>query len=161
MHEYNPPKLDFTNSQDGIESRYHAIVNMLREYECCVNFTKINGEERTINCTLQESFMPAHGKMLSENILEEEMVKDFNVVTIWSTDHSAWRSMRTMNVKSVEIRPKTWTVPIEESEDGEAVITFPQETLKILDWKEGDKIKWTDNKDGSWTLEKDSNTLSE
>lgn len=157
MHDYNPPSLDFTQSDLDIESRYHAITAMLKDYECQVNFTKINNEERILNCTLQDNFMPAHGKMLAENILEEEMIKDFHVITVWSTDHKAWRSMRTMNVNSVILKPKTWTVPIEEDpETGDGLITFPPDFLSISGWQEGDVISWKDNGDGSWTLEKKS-----
>ena len=49
---------------------------------------------------------------------------------------------------------KTWTLDVEENEDGEQYITLPQEIIEQLQLKEGDVMKWIDNKDGSWTLVK-------
>jgi len=38
--------------------------------------------------------------------------------------------------------------------DDDGVITFPPEMIEELGWKEGDVLKWIDNKDGSFTLKK-------
>jgi bifunctional DNA-binding transcriptional regulator/antitoxin component of YhaV-PrlF toxin-antitoxin module len=45
-------------------------------------------------------------------------------------------------------------VKIERTEDGEAFFRIPDEYQEELQWEEGDTIKWVDNKDGSWTLQK-------
>ena len=39
--------------------------------------------------------------------------------------------------------------------DDDGVITFPDEMMKTLVWKEGDVLQWIDNKDGSFQLKKD------
>ena len=39
--------------------------------------------------------------------------------------------------------------------DDDGVITFPDEMMKTLGWKEGDVLQWVDNKDGSFQLKKD------
>jgi bifunctional DNA-binding transcriptional regulator/antitoxin component of YhaV-PrlF toxin-antitoxin module len=50
---------------------------------------------------------------------------------------------------------KHWTLNIEEdSETGDAILTFPPELLEKAGWKEGDTIEWIDRKDGSWELKK-------
>lgn len=49
---------------------------------------------------------------------------------------------------------KTWTLSVEENEDGDQYITLPEEVLQQLNLKEGDTVEWLDNKDGSWTLVK-------
>jgi hypothetical protein len=49
---------------------------------------------------------------------------------------------------------KTWTLNVEENEDGDQFIVLPDEILQQLDLKEGDTMEWIDNKDGSWTLVK-------
>ncbi len=49
---------------------------------------------------------------------------------------------------------KTWTLSVEEGEDGDQYITLPEEVLQQLNLKEGDTVEWLDNKDGSWTLVK-------
>ena len=38
--------------------------------------------------------------------------------------------------------------------DDDGVITFPDEMIEKLGWKEGDELEWIDNKDGSFTLKK-------
>ena len=48
---------------------------------------------------------------------------------------------------------KRYTANVEEDENG-AYIVFPEEMMKELDWKEGDKINWKDNKNGSYSLTK-------
>jgi len=49
-----------------------------------------------------------------------------------------------------------WTITLEEADDGsgDLVMPLPPELLEIADWKEGDVLDWTDNKDGSWSLSK-------
>lgn len=47
-----------------------------------------------------------------------------------------------------------WTIPVQENEQGEQFIEFPDEVLKETGWKEGDCIEWVDNHDGSFTLRK-------
>jgi len=39
--------------------------------------------------------------------------------------------------------------------DDDGVITFPDEMMKTLGWKEGDVLQWIDNKNGSFQLKKD------
>ena len=39
--------------------------------------------------------------------------------------------------------------------DDDGVITFPDEFIEKLGWKEGDVLEWIDNKDGSFLLKKD------
>lgn len=52
-----------------------------------------------------------------------------------------------------------WTLEVEEDpETGDAMIQFPQDFLETTGWQEGDTIKWRDNGDGSWTLEKITST---
>lgn len=45
---------------------------------------------------------------------------------------------------------KKWILTVEE--DG--ILTFPEEFLTSAGWKEGDTLRWIDNHDGSFTLEK-------
>ena len=53
---------------------------------------------------------------------------------------------------------KSWTVTLEEDpETGELILPFTNEMLKDLGWVEGDVIEWIDNKNGSWSLVKQSN----
>ena len=36
----------------------------------------------------------------------------------------------------------------------DGVLTFPEDFLKEVGWKEGDVLEWIDNKDGSFSLVK-------
>ena len=38
--------------------------------------------------------------------------------------------------------------------DDDGILTFPENYLNILGWKEGDVLEWIDNKDGSFSLRK-------
>jgi hypothetical protein len=49
---------------------------------------------------------------------------------------------------------KSWTVPVEETPDGETLLSFPDELIKAVGWVEGDNLEWIDNKDGTFTLKK-------
>ena len=45
--------------------------------------------------------------------------------------------------------------------DDEGMLTFPDEMLEVLGWKEGDVLEWIDNKDGSFTLKKEEEITNE
>jgi len=49
---------------------------------------------------------------------------------------------------------KSWTVPVEETPDGETLLSFPDELIKAVGWIEGDELEWIDNKNGTFTLKK-------
>ena len=38
--------------------------------------------------------------------------------------------------------------------DDDGILTFPDEMIEKLGWKEGDMLEWIDNKDGSFSLVK-------
>lgn len=49
---------------------------------------------------------------------------------------------------------KSFSVSVEESPNGDAILPLPQELLDEMGWKEGDVLDWKDNKDGSFSLTK-------
>jgi hypothetical protein len=50
---------------------------------------------------------------------------------------------------------KNWTITVEEDpETGDIILPFPEDFLEEAGWVEGDTLEWTDNKDGSWSLQK-------
>lgn len=51
-------------------------------------------------------------------------------------------------------------VAIKVTENGEHYFEISDEYLKALDWREGDEITWTENKDGSFSLTKSTETPS-
>lgn len=56
---------------------------------------------------------------------------------------------------------KSWTLAVEEdSESGDALLTFPPDLLEAAGWKEGDTLSWRDLGNGSWSLTKYSNDVT-
>lgn len=49
---------------------------------------------------------------------------------------------------------KSYTIKLEEDENGDLILPFTDELLNEVGWKEGDTLGWKDNKDGSFTLSK-------
>jgi hypothetical protein len=47
-----------------------------------------------------------------------------------------------------------WISKVEEDAYGDLFITIPLDLREQLDWREGDTLKWTDNQDGSWSIQK-------
>ena len=45
-------------------------------------------------------------------------------------------------------------IEIQENSSGELFFEMPPSLLKYMGWKEGDSIKFTDNKDGSFSIKK-------
>jgi hypothetical protein len=55
----------------------------------------------------------------------------------------------------IEMHNSRYTIPVEEDPiTGEQYITFPDEVIKKLEWKDGDTLVWSDNHDGSFTIKK-------
>jgi len=48
-----------------------------------------------------------------------------------------------------------WVLPVEtDGPSGEYFVTFPDDLLESADLKEGDKVEWIDNGDGTWMIRK-------
>ena len=62
---------------------------------CVVEFTKLNGDHRSMRCTLAESFLPAKTK----NSMTP--VEKPNLAVVWDVDAGAWRSFKLDRVISV------------------------------------------------------------
>jgi hypothetical protein len=58
---------------------------------------------------------------------------------------------------------KSWTVTVEDAEDGsgDLILPFPDDLLASAGWKEGDVLEWIDNKNGTWTLRKKDETSTD
>lgn len=51
-------------------------------------------------------------------------------------------------------RKKEFTAEVKELSGGEQFIEFPDEVLKMLDWKEGDEIEWEEDEIGTYIAKK-------
>lgn len=61
---------------------------LLKENVVIVKFTKVDGQERTLNCTLQEHYLPKTVWTESKKKLND------NILSVWSIDDNGWRSFR-------------------------------------------------------------------
>lgn len=70
----------------------------LRAGPVLVTFTKADGTERTMRCTLQEGVVVPHEK-------KTERVKESNdnIVPVWDLEKSAWRSFKFDAIKHVTL----------------------------------------------------------
>ena len=71
------------------------VLNMLTNSVVTVTFTKVNGEERVMRCTLLSEYMPNGG---GPTLLQEGKN---NNLSVWDVDANGWRSFRLDSVKSI------------------------------------------------------------
>jgi len=78
------------------------IVSDLRKNVLEVTFTKVNGEERVMRCTLDPRYMPP--KMESDNIQEANKYNRENpdVIAVWDVQNNGWRSFRVDSVSYIQ-----------------------------------------------------------
>ena len=76
------------------------IVTALKANVCEVTFTKVNGEVRTMPCTLKEDIVPVSER---KTPVKEASTKESATLSVWCVDKAAWRSFRVDSVTKVEI----------------------------------------------------------
>ena len=73
------------------------LTELLRSGIVEVTFTKVDGTERVMRCTLQQQYLP-------ESIEKEGVkVRNPDVQSVWDIDINAWRSFRFDSVKEFGI----------------------------------------------------------
>ena len=73
------------------------LVELLRSNTVEVCFTKVDGTDRVMRCTLQPQYLP-------ESIEKEGVkVRNADVQSVWDIDINAWRSFRFDSVKEFSI----------------------------------------------------------
>ena len=79
--------------------------SMLLQGVCRVSFTKVNGDTRIMECTLNEEICRAQGVSDKEDGAgSEKVVRRDNpdVMPVWDVTARGWRSFRIENVTSIE-----------------------------------------------------------
>ena len=64
-----------------------------------VTFTKVNGDERIMNCTLIEDITPLITTVIKEDAPERKV--NLDIMSVWDVDAKGWRSFRVANIKRV------------------------------------------------------------
>lgn len=80
-------------------------INLLTRNILEVTFTKADGTERVMRCTLIEEYLPVHETNTDNPIDFPESSRPFNpdVVRVWDTENNGWRSFRLDSVKSYRV----------------------------------------------------------
>ena len=83
-----------------------ALHTLLLENECVVEFTKVNGEVRSMPCTLDPLIVPPapEPKVLAEGEVPKVKKENPNVMNVWCLDKKEWRSFRIANVISAKVK---------------------------------------------------------
>jgi hypothetical protein len=78
----------------------NEIIESLKKGSCKIVFTKVNGDERVMNCTLHESFLPEQIDV-EEHIQKKKPNQD--VLAVWDSDIGGWRSFRWDSIKEFNV----------------------------------------------------------
>ena len=88
-----------------------SYLSMLREHVCVIVFTKKNGEDRTMHCTLRKDLVPENPTFANQVAeVPPSPVKSIrkvneNIISVWDTELSGWRSACVDSIKSITIKP--------------------------------------------------------
>ena len=79
------------------DERNHYLRSILKE-DHVITFTKVDGTERIMPCTLRDSALPAPA------LTEHHKTRAYNpeVLSVWCLDKGEWRSFKVMNVTKFE-----------------------------------------------------------
>jgi len=75
-------------------------LDLLHQGPVQVKFTKVDGTERSMVCTLQESYLPARPAATTNATGAR---KPEHIVPVWSILDQGWRSIRVDSVKSADL----------------------------------------------------------
>jgi len=92
--------IDPAFSSMDADQRHRYLLNFLSTHVAEVTFTKVNGETRTMPCTLMPDVLPP------QQLREFRRTRLYNpeVIAVWCLDREAWRSFRVMNITNIEVR---------------------------------------------------------
>jgi hypothetical protein len=78
-----------------------GLIDMLRHNIVTVTFTKVNGDERIMKCTLRGEMIPNAPTQNGELVIEQKAKS--NNVAVWDIEANGWRSFKVENVKNISI----------------------------------------------------------
>lgn len=83
----------------GIPTK-EVLLDLLSKELVEITFDKLNGDERIMSCTLQESYLPPTSK---EDSFSQKKIRNLEEKTlvVWDINAQAWRSFRYDRVKKV------------------------------------------------------------
>lgn len=85
------------NAKSSLLNNREDIINLLKEEVVEVMFTKTNGEERYMMCTLLPYYLPENTQTESKRKVSED------TICVWDLEKSDWRSFRVDSLTSIEV----------------------------------------------------------
>lgn len=81
----------------------YELKEMMQNSVVSVVFTKVDGTERTMNCTLLAEYLPEQPVADKQQLLTESLprAENPNTISVWDLDNNGWRSFRIDSIKSV------------------------------------------------------------
>jgi len=79
-----------------MQTTKEKIQDLLRQGECEVVFTKANGDEREMVCTLHTDYLPE----FDEDAAKGNNNETEDVVTVWDVEADGWRRFRIDSIVS-------------------------------------------------------------
>lgn len=69
-----------------------------------VYFTKVDGTEREMKCTLMTEYLPDQYQNKNTQLLQESLgrLENVNTLSVWDLDANSWRSFRCDSVTRIE-----------------------------------------------------------
>ena len=89
--------VDYDTVTEDLDSRNREIRDLLAHGVSEVTFTKLNGELRTMPCTLDSTLLPP--QQLKEH--HQTRLYKPETLSVWCVDKLEWRSFRVANVTRI------------------------------------------------------------
>jgi hypothetical protein len=77
------------------------LIQYLHEGVVTVLFTKTDGTERVMRCTLQESVIPKAPEVTEEQSKKPARKVNENNISVWDVENDGWRSFRVDSVLEI------------------------------------------------------------
>lgn len=93
------PVADTVAALKGIPTR-EVLLELLSNEIVQVTFDKLNGDERTMSCTLRSNYLPEAKR---DDPLSQTKIRNLEekTIVVWDINAEAWRSFRYDRVKNV------------------------------------------------------------
>jgi hypothetical protein len=91
-------------TDEGAETFFNRLQEILREQEIKITFTKKDGTERVMRCTLDPNKLPVHETNTDNPIdfLETKRKVSTETMAVFDLDVQGWRSFTKKSVKCVD-----------------------------------------------------------
>jgi hypothetical protein len=79
-----------------------AVLKDLHENVIEVTFTKVNGEQRVLRCTLDPKYLPPNYD--AQHLDEQHKKKEnLSVIAAWDLNNNGWRSFRIESIQYLQV----------------------------------------------------------